>query len=65
MNRCDSFQKFTFDISSGNAKTIVKLHFIEVVCSSCLVLLGVVHPYLEKIFIAKVMSPLTKLLILL
>lgn len=65
MNRCDSFQKFTFDISSENAKTIVKLHFIEVVCSSCLVLLGVVHPYLEKILIAKVMSPLTKLLILL
>lgn len=48
MNRCDSFQKFTFDISSENAKTIVKLHFIEVVCSSCLVLLDVVHPYLEK-----------------
>lgn len=53
MNRCDSFPKFAFDISSENAKTIVKLHFIEVVCSTRLVLLDVVHPYLEKIFIAK------------
>lgn len=48
MNRCDSFPKFAFDISSENAKTIVKLHFIEVVCSTCLVLLNVVHPSLEK-----------------
>lgn len=48
MNRCDFFQKFAFDISSENAKTIVKLHFMEVVCSTSLVLLDVVHPYLEQ-----------------